>query len=416
MNRIALNLLGAAALAVTTGSAMAQDKVIKIGLAQDFTAVYTFVTSDYNQGQRDYFTLINERGGIKGHKIQAEVVDTANQPQRGIEAYERMKNEGAVLVDFLSTPVSRAVVPRALKDQVNMLTLFHGRSDAADGETFPYIFPMTPLYWSQATNILQYIKEQEKGNLKGKKIALVGIDSPFGREPQPIFQALAEKEGYELGIYPYPSPGNEQSATWTAVRRFQPDWTVIWGAGGGQTVSLREAIRNGIKLDRLLSVIWLSEVDTEIAGKEASKGVLRFEGAAYGKDAAVIKAIETEVVAKGKGAGPAAKVGSTYYNIGVAGAALVAEGIRLALEKNPNGPLTGAQLKAGLESIKDFDAQGLIPPVTITAKDHQGGGKGRISQWDGSKWVPKTDWYAASQDLVWELVRKNAEEFKTSGK
>jgi len=416
MNRIALNLLGAAALAVTTGSAMAQDKVIKIGLAQDFTAVYTFVTSDYNQGQRDYFTLINERGGIKGHKIQAEVVDTANQPQRGIEAYERMKNEGAVLVDFLSTPVSRAVVPRALKDQVNMLTLFHGRSDAADGETFPYIFPMTPLYWSQATNILQYIKEQEKGNLKGKKIALVGIDSPFGREPQPIFQALAEKEGYELGIYPYPSPGNEQSATWTAVRRFQPDWTVIWGAGGGQTVSLREAIRNGIKLDRLLSVIWLSEVDTEIAGKEASKGVLRFEGAAYGKDAAVIKAIETEVVAKGKGAGPAAKVGSTYYNIGVAGAALVAEGIRLALEKNPNGPLTGAQLKAGLESIKDFDAQGLIPPVTITAKDHQGGGRGRISQWDGSKWVPKTDWYAASQDLVWELVRKNAEEFKTSGK
>jgi len=74
------------------------------------------------------------------------------------------------------------------------------------------------------------------------------------------------------------------------------------------------------------------------------------------------------------------------------------------------------KLKAGLESIKDFDAQGLIPPVTITAKDHQGGGKGRISQWDGSKWVPKTDWYAASQDLVWELVRKNAEEFKTSGK
>jgi branched-chain amino acid transport system substrate-binding protein len=415
MSKNALKMLGAAAvLTVAAGSAQAQEKTIKIGLAEDFTAVYTFVTSDYNQGQRDYFSLINERGGIKGYKIQADVVDTANQPQRGIEAYERMKNEGAVLVDFLSTPVSRAVVPRALKDQVNMLTLFHGRSDAADGETFPYIFPMTPLYWSQATNILQYIKEQEKGNLKGKKIALVGIDSPFGREPHPIFQALAEKEGFELGIHPYPSPGNEQSATWTAVRRFQPDWTVIWGAGGGQTVSLREAIRNGVKLDRLLSVIWLSEVDTEIAGKDAAKGVLRFEGAAYGKDSAVIKAIESEVVAKGKGAGPAGKVGSSYYNIGVAGAALVAEGIRIALEKDP-GPLTGPKLKAGLEGITNFDAQGLIPPVTITAKDHQGGGKGRISQWDGSKWVPKTDWYAASQDLVWELVRKNAEEFKKSG-
>ena len=101
------------------------------------------------------------------------------------------------------------------------------------------------------------------------------------------------------------------------MRRFNPDWVVIWGAGGGQTASLRDAIRNGIKLDRLLSVIWLSETDTEIAGKDAAKGVLRFEGAAYGRDNPVIKAILDEVVAKGKGAGAAEKVGSSYYNVGV---------------------------------------------------------------------------------------------------
>ncbi|WP_239025303.1 ABC transporter substrate-binding protein [Rhodoligotrophos defluvii] len=388
--------------------------MVKIGLAQDFTAVYTFVTSDYNQGQRDYFTLINERGGIDGYTLQVDVVDTANQPQRGIEAYERMKNDGVVLVDFLSTPVSRAVVPRALKDQVNMMTIMHGRSDAADGETFPFIFPMSPLYWSQAASIVKYIADQENGDLKGKKIAFVGIDSPFGREPLPIFQALADKEGFELSIFHYPSPGNEQSATWTSVRRVRPDWTIIWGAGVGQTVSLREAIRNGIKLDRLVSNAWLSEVDTEIAGREAAKGVLRFEGVAYGKDLPIIQAIENEVVAKGKSAGPAEKVGSSYYNIGVAGAALVVEGIRHALEKAP-GKLAGPQLKAGLESIANFDAQGLMPPVTISARDHQGGGKGRICQWDGTRWVPKTDWYAASQDLVWELVRKTAQEFKASG-
>ena len=66
----------------------------------------------------------------------------------------------------------------------------------------------------------------------------------------------------------------------------------------------------------------------------------------------------------------------------------------------------------GLEQVKDFDAQGLIPPITLTAEDHQGGGRGRISQWDGAKWVPKTGWYNAYQDVVWDLVKKNAEEFK----
>ena len=398
MKRIAAALAVSAGLSLGATTAGAQEKVIKLGFAQDFTKVYTFVRSEYSQGQRDYLSLINARGGLNGYMLQAHVVDHGNEPQRGIEAYERFKTEGAVLMDFFSTPVSRAIVPRALKEGQNVLTLFHGRSDAADGETFPTIFPAGALYWSQATVILKYIADQEKGNLKGKKIALVGIDSPFGKEPLPIFQAVGAKEGFELQTFFYPSPGNEQSASWTAVRRYNPDWVVIWGAGGGQTVSLRDAIRNGIKLDRLLSVIWLSETDTDIAGKDAAKGVLRFEGAAQGRDNAVVKAILDEVVAKGKGAGPA-------------GMSVVVEAARIGLEKF-GAPLTPDKLKKGLEQVKDFNAQGLIPPITLTAKDHQGGGRGRISQWDGTKWAPKTDWYNAYQDVVMELVKKNAEEFK----
>jgi branched-chain amino acid transport system substrate-binding protein len=408
-------LAAAAAMTATATGALAQEKVVKFGMALDFTAVYTFATNEYAQGQKDYLALVNARGGIKGYKFQGIHVDHGNQPQRGIEAYERFKGEGVVFVDFLSTPVSRAIVPRALKDNIPLVSMFHGRSDAADGATFPYIFPMTPLYWSQATLLVQYIGVQEKNNLKGKKIAFVGIDSPFGKEPLPIMQALAQKEGFELQTFFYPSPGNEQSATWTAVRRYQPDWTIIWGAGGGQSVSLREAIRNGIKLDRLASVIWMSETDTAIAGSDAAKGLLRFEGVAYGKDVPVVKAIQAEVVAKGKGSGPNEKVGSTYYNIGVASMALAVEGARIALEKS-GGPITGAQMKAGLEQIKNFDAGGLLPPVTVTPTDHQGGGQGRVAQWNGKIWEPRTGWYSSGQDLVWQLVKKSADEFKASGK
>src|SRR5215472_11126946 len=180
--RQALTALALAAGLAAAAPAAAQAP-IKVGTALDFTAVYTFVTSEYSQGQRDYVSLLNAKGGIKGSPVEIMVVDTGNQPQRGIEAYERFKNEGAVLVDFLSTPVSRAVVPRALADGVNVVSMFHGRSDAAEGQVFPTIFPMSPAYWSQATTLVKYIEDQEKGSLKGKKIALVMIDSPFGREP-----------------------------------------------------------------------------------------------------------------------------------------------------------------------------------------------------------------------------------------
>ena len=55
-----------------------------------------------------------------------------------------------MLVDPLSTPVARALVQRATADKINLITAFSGRSDAADGRPFPYVFPLSPNYWTQA--------------------------------------------------------------------------------------------------------------------------------------------------------------------------------------------------------------------------------------------------------------------------
>jgi branched-chain amino acid transport system substrate-binding protein len=406
----------AAAAVPVIPSAQAQDaKLIKLGMCQDFTVVYTFVTAEYSQGQRDYFTMINERGGIKGFKFQLDIVDTGNATQRGIEAYERFKREGVVLVDPLSTPVSRALVPRALADKINMVTTFSGRSDAADGEAFPYVMPLSPSYWSQAAVLVDYMRKQEKG-LKGKKVALVHIDTPFGREPITLLQVLAKRHDFEFQTFPYPPPGTEQSAVWTQVRRLKPDWVMIWGAGAGQIASLKEAARNGIPMDRIASVVWMSESEMNVVGVDAAKGVLKFEGVAGGREPKIIQAIQNEVVAKGKGVGKPEIVGTTYYNIGVMAAALIAEGARLAIDKNPKGPITSEQLNEGLRSIKNFTAEGMLPPVTITKADHQGGGRGRVAQWDGKRWVPKSDWMAADQDVIWQMIRTSSSDFKKSGK
>lgn len=412
MKQLFKKVAATAALATMVGMApaQAQKEPIKFGLLQDFTAVYTFVTSGYNQGQRDYLTLINEQGGIDGHRVEAIVVDTGNQPQRGIEAYNRVRRDGAILVDFLSTPVANAMVNRVLEDEIVMLTVMHGRGDTSDGETFPFVFPLMTHYWSQAALLVEYIDLYE-GGLKGKKIAHVHIDSPFGREPIPILQKLAEKEGFTLRTFPYASPGNEQTATWSEVRRFRPDHVFIWGAGGGQAVSVRQAIRNGISADKIHSVVWLAESDMHNVGADIAKGVKRFEATATGTDTPILKEIMAKVVDAGKSAGEKKEVGNTYYNIGVASMAITVEGARLAL-KEFGAPLTGDKLRKGIEMIKDFDAQGLIPPVTYSSKDHQGGGFGRVSQWNGKAWEPVSDWHSAYQDLVWNKIRQEAAEYK----
>jgi branched-chain amino acid transport system substrate-binding protein len=406
-------VIAAAALAVTgfTGAAKAQDKEpITFALLQDFTGVYTFVSNEYNQGQQDYIKMVNATGGVQGHEIDLMVRDHGNEPQRGIELYNRAVEEGAVLVDFLSTPVSRAMVPRVLEDEVAMITALHGRGDASDGQTFPYVFPMMATYWSQASVLAKYI-EDEMGGLEGKKIAHVFIDSPFGREPLPILRELAERKGFEVKAFPYPSPGNEQSATWSDVRRWGPDHVTIWGAGGGQPVSIRTAIRNGISPEDILSVVWLARTDMEQVGFDAATGVKRFAATATGRDNPVIQRIMEHVVDQGNGTGDKKNVGNVYYNIGVATMAAAVQAAENALEAH-GAPVTGPKLKAGFEMIEDFNADGLMPPITITEKDHQGGGYGRVSMWTGDSWEPQGDWVAAYQDVVWEEIEENAEQFE----
>lgn len=404
-----------ASLLTMTLPSSAQEKIIKFAMPQDFTRVYTFVTSEYSQGQRDYITLINERGGVNGYKIAADVSDHGNDLPRAIEAYERAKREGAVLVDPLSTPMARALVTRVLEDKINMVTAFSGRSDAADGSVFPYVMPLSPNYWTQAGLLIDYFRQQDK-DLKGKRIVLVHIDTPYGREPIPIFQALSKKLGYEFQVFPYTPPGNDQSAIWPQVRRAKADWVVFWGAAVGQTVALTEAIRNGLPMNRVSSNVWISESDMDVVGKDSTKGVIKFEAAASGRDPKVIQNILKEVIAKGRGAGPENKVGTAYYNMGVMMGAIMVEGVRKAFEKNPNGPISGPWLNEGLRSITKFTAEGLIPPMTVTKEDHQGGGAGRIARWDGTKFVPQTDWFSANQDVVWEEIRKYSQEFKKTGK
>ena len=87
------------------------------------------------------------------------------------------------------------------------------------------------------------------------------------------------------------------------------------------------------------------------------------------------------------------------------------EAARLALEEG-EGELTGTRLKDGFERIENFDAEGLMPPITITAQDHQGGGMGRVSQWDGSAWVPVTEWGSFYGEIVQKEIDAGAQGFR----
>src|SRR5690606_35346401 len=220
ITKYAKGLAAGAVLAVatlSTGTAQAADP-IKFGVCYDLSKAYTFVTPQVVQGARDLATLMNMKGGIDGHPIELVVQDHGNEPQRGIECYEKLKREGVMIFDTLSTPVSRAMLQRAMADGNIMLQSFVGRGDAIGGDVFKWVFPIGPTYWGQMANNIQYIKNQNKGSLKGVKVGFIYPDYAFGQEPIPILKTLAEKEGFELNLFPNPMPGRDQAAVWTQIR------------------------------------------------------------------------------------------------------------------------------------------------------------------------------------------------------
>ena len=104
-----------------------------------------------------------------------------------VECYERMKRHGggASGFDTQSTGITFAVSDRAPADKVPVETVGYGLSQSVDGTVFEWNFPLLGTYWTAADTMIQDIARKEGGidKLKGKKIALVYHDSPYGKEP-----------------------------------------------------------------------------------------------------------------------------------------------------------------------------------------------------------------------------------------
>jgi len=129
-------------------------------------------------------------------------------------------------------------------------------------------------------------------------------------------------------------------------------------------IASREMKRNGIALDKYVAVNWMNEVDINNIGAEAAKGIKRGTNVAGGSNHPLVQKIIKEVYDRGKGNGDRKNLDDVYYNTGLALWSIAVEGARLAIKKH-GWPLTPEKIKDGLESIKDYDANGMIAPVTV---------------------------------------------------
>ncbi|HYA65605.1 MAG TPA: ABC transporter substrate-binding protein [Burkholderiaceae bacterium] len=388
------------------------------------TGAYAPNGTPWANAKQDYLKLINTRdGGVNGVKLTYEECETGYSTDRGVECYERLKSKGptgATLFDPQSTGITFALTERAPVDKIPLLTVGYGRSEAQDGQVFQWNFPLLGTYWTAADILVQNIAKREGGpeHLKGKKIALVFHDSPYGKEPIPLLEERSRSLGFELVKIPVTAPGVEQKAVWLQVRQLRPDYVLLWGWGVMNSTALKEAQETAFPRDHLLGVWWSgAEPDVKDVG-EGAKGYTALT-IQYG---AGVSKVQNDILKyvhdKGQGTGPREEVGTVLYNRGLIIAMLSVEAVRRAQEHFGKGkPMTGEQVRWGLENLtldqKRLDALGfgeMLRPVATSCSNHIGASFARIQTWDGTKWVAG-DMYEADQKLITPMADKAAEAY-----
>jgi branched-chain amino acid transport system substrate-binding protein len=413
-------LLAASGLSATVAQAQAKEQFFPLLVYR--TGPYAPNGTPWANGKQDYLKMINARdGGVNGIKLTYEECETGYATDKGVECYERLKGKGASLFDPQATGITFALTDKVPNDKIPLITLGYGLSASQDGGVFKWNFPLMGSYWTAADMLIQHIAKKEGGfdKLKGKKIALVYHDSPFGKEPMPLLDERQKMHGFELVKIPVTAPGVEQKSAWLQVRQQRPDYVLLWGWGVMNSTALKEAQATGYPREKMYGVWWAgAEPDVKDVG-EGAKGYNALALNTSGQQPKVIQDILKFVHDKGQGTGPKDEVGSVLYTRGVIIQALGVEAVRRAQERFGKGKvMTGEQVRWGLENLALDDKKlaalgltGVIRPVSTSCQDHMGSTWARVHTWDGAKWNFSSDWLQADEQILKPMVKAAADKY-----
>lgn len=407
-----------AAAAFTAPHLLAQDSLYVPNLSYR-TGPFAATGTPLMNGQKDYMTLLNERdGGINGVRIDYDECETGYNTERGMECYEATR-ANAIVTQPWSTGITLQVLPRTNVDEIPILAPGYGFSPMADGKTFKWAFNPPSSYWDGASMLLNFVADGDLSSLEGKKIVLLHLDAPYGREPVPLFENYAAD--YNFTFLPIPVGVTEmqnQSAQWLQIRRENPDYVFMWGWGAMNAGAVTEAVRTRFPMERFFG-IWWSGHDGDLAqAGEAAAGYRAISWNVPVPDAPVMQEIREHVIDKGLSSIGENEIDWVFYHRGITMSMMLAEAIRAAQEEFDETVVTPAQVRWGLENLniteerlEELGMSGMIVPFQTTCANHTGHGGGWIIEWNGERFERVSDLLQADRERITPLEEAEAAKY-----
>ncbi len=122
MRRLSRITMAVAASAVAglgfAAVSLAQQKEVTVGQMCDRTGPTQINGMALCPAGHDYYNLINSKGGVEGYQIKAEEIDHEYKVPQAVEAYQRMKGDGATSIMAYGTPQVQALNQKFAEDKI----------------------------------------------------------------------------------------------------------------------------------------------------------------------------------------------------------------------------------------------------------------------------------------------------------
>jgi len=329
---------------------------VRIGLTLDLTGPTATVQRPILEAVKNFFSYVNDQGGISGRKVKLIAEDDRYSIPVDIAVFKKLlfRDEALGLILVLQEASINAILPQITKHKVPGVIL--SMNEGAVIPTRQYLFQPVASYRDQIKVLFDYIMKDLKA--KNPRIAYISPDNSYGKDGYAAAQESAKHYGLQIVDREFLSPGAIEAVSQVLLmKKAKPDFVIS-----------HNYVDNSIPLLR--------------GARKMSFTVPILGGAGSCSDDLV------------KIAGKAAETPRTQIHIlGWITAMVFAEGLRQA-----GANLTPDSFVNALETLKDFKTGDLSAPVTFGQDKHKGGESSMVFKADIEKerLVTLTGWRKAS--------------------
>lgn len=331
----------------------------------------------------DYMNYINEKGGINGRKIKVVWEDDGFQAHKSVAAVKKLMTRDKVLTVMTTGGTNQTIANIKNIKRYKIANIPNAMALEFFDPLNPYIFALGALYEWQFQVIVDYINDDLK--MKDKKIGVVYTKKEYGKKGLDAIKKRAAK--YNIPVVAelvLPTGAVDASSQVLALQKSGANIVITCDV----LPPIISFLKTAEKYNYWPKVFGFNWATDDLLVKACGPAAKNYIGAGFvgswTDDTPGIKLVRE--IAKKYNRKP--KLSSLYIG-GIGTSMLFAEAIKRA-----GKDLDPETLKNALETLRDFDTGGILPPVTYTPESHAPAKKVKLFKADVEKkcLVPLTGW------------------------